>query len=94
MRIYVLINDARPMKLHLFREGLVRFSSARYDCKDLTNQFSHLTNSSINKYASSFGGGTSYGSEGKWTFAQLKSYFVSNNLNWDVTWVKIETVII
>ena len=93
MRIYVLITNARPMKLYLFREGLVRFSSARYDTSNLTNVYSHLTNSSINKYAGTFGGGTSYGSEGKWTFAQLKSYFVSNNLNWDVTWVKIETVI-
>ena len=52
-----------------------------------------MTNSSINKYSASFGGGSTYGSDGKWTFASLKSYFVSNNMDWETTWVKIETVI-
>jgi len=81
------------MQVHLFREGLVRFSSERYDTGNLTNVYSHLTNSSINKFSGSFGGGTTYGSDGKWTFAQLRSYFSSNNLDWELTWVKIETVI-
>jgi tubulin polyglutamylase TTLL2 len=71
MRIYVLITQARPLKVYLFKEGLVRFGSERYDCSTLKNQFSHLTNSSINKYnskgASNFGGG-SYGNSSKWTF--------------------------
>jgi len=31
MRIYVLITQMRPMKLFLFREGIVRFSSERYN---------------------------------------------------------------
>ena len=51
MRIYVAIPSVRPLKLFLFSEGLVRFSTDRYDKSQLTNVFSHLTNSSINKYA-------------------------------------------
>ena len=51
MRIYVNITQMRPMKLYLYKEGLVRFSTERYDTKHLTNVFSHLTNASINKYA-------------------------------------------
>jgi tubulin polyglutamylase TTLL2 len=51
MRLYVNITQMRPMKLYLYREGLVRFSTERYDTKHLTNVFSHLTNASINKYA-------------------------------------------
>lgn len=49
MRIYVLITQMRPMKLYLYKEGIVRFSSDRYDCSRINNQYSHLTNSSINK---------------------------------------------
>lgn len=51
MRIYVLITQMRPLKVYLFKEGIVRFSSERYNTADLQNVFSHLTNSSINKYA-------------------------------------------
>jgi tubulin polyglutamylase TTLL2 len=50
MRIYVLIDQMSPMKLHLYKEGIVRFSTDRYDTTCLSNQYSHLTNSSINKY--------------------------------------------
>jgi len=50
MRIYVLINQMAPMKLMLYKEGIVRFSTDRYDNNQLKNQYSHLTNSSINKY--------------------------------------------
>jgi len=52
MRLYVAIpNGMRPMNLYLYKEGLVRFSTERYDTKNLDNLYSHLTNSSINKYA-------------------------------------------
>ena len=51
MRIYVAITQMRPMKVYLYREGIVRFSSDRYDTSKLANLYSHLTNSSINKYA-------------------------------------------
>lgn len=55
------------MKLYLYKEGLVRFSTDRYDNTQLTNQFSHLTNSSINKYAHGAGleGGAVH--DNKWT---------------------------
>lgn len=37
MRIYVLLSQMRPMKLWLYREGIVRFSSDRYDCSKISN---------------------------------------------------------
>lgn len=52
LRIYALIPQGmRPMNLYLYKEGLVRFSTERYSNRNLNNLFSHLTNSSINKYA-------------------------------------------
>ena len=53
MRIYVLITQMRPMKIYLYKEGIVRFSADRYDMSRINNQFSHLTNSSINKNSKS-----------------------------------------
>lgn len=55
MRIYVFIPQVRPLKIYLYKEGLVRFSTERYDTSKLKNNFSHLTNSSINKYANGCG---------------------------------------
>ena len=37
MRIYVAIPQVRPMKIYLYSEGLVRFSSERYDKSQLKN---------------------------------------------------------
>jgi len=76
MRIYVLITKARPLTIHLYREGIARFSSDRYDTRSLKNVFSHLTNTSINKTAGHVNiGGSPHGSGIKWTFAQMKSLF-------------------
>jgi tubulin polyglutamylase TTLL2 len=53
MRIYVLITQAQPMKIYLYKEGLVRFSSEKFDLTSIHNKFIHLTNSSINKQSPS-----------------------------------------
>ena len=77
MRIYVLVTKARPLTIHLYKEGIARFSSERYDTHSLKNIYSHLTNTSINKNAANVNimSGNSHGSGIKWTFAQMKSLF-------------------
>ena len=77
MRIYVLITKARPLTVHLYREGLARFSTDRYDTKAIKNVFSHLTNTSINKHShkANLMNGGSFGQGIKWTFEQLKALF-------------------
>ena len=83
----------RPLKIYLFQEGIVRFSSERYDTTTLSNVYSHLTNSSINKYAPS--NVTNLDGSGlKWTFDSLRSYFMNNGYSYEQMWVKIETIII
>ena len=67
LRIYVAISCVRPLKLHLYKDGLVRFSTDRYDTSKLNNQFSHLTNSSINKYAHGAGQEGAQVHDNKWT---------------------------
>ena len=51
IRIYVLMTSIDPLKLYIFEDGLVRFSTEKYSNKleDLANIFIHLTNYTINK---------------------------------------------
>jgi len=51
LRIYVVVTCYDPLRVYVYREGLVRFASERYEVGKFsdTNQYSHLTNYSINK---------------------------------------------
>ncbi|KAF4666321.1 Tubulin tyrosine ligase-like, member [Perkinsus olseni] len=49
LRVYVLVVSVHPLKAYIYRDGLVRFGTSEYDLGSLSNKFSHLTNSSINK---------------------------------------------
>ena len=70
MRIYVVVTSVRPLKIYLYKEGIVRFSSEKYDTNTIGNVYSHLTNSSINKYAANVNimSGCKFGQGIKWTF--------------------------
>ena len=70
MRIYVLLKSVRPLKVYLYKEGIARFSTEKYDNSTIGNMYSHLTNSSINKYAANVNilSGSKFGSGIKWTF--------------------------
>lgn len=54
LRLYVLVTSMEPLRVYLFEEGLVRFSTKRYSLKNLRSRFTHLTNYSINKKSGSF----------------------------------------
>ena len=54
LRIYVVVTCYDPLRVYVYREGLVRFASEKYtgssDVKnDEASVFAHLTNYSINK---------------------------------------------
>jgi len=50
MRIYVVVTCFDPLRIYVYKEGLARFASEKYDLEaDDANKFCHLTNYSINK---------------------------------------------
>lgn len=52
LRIYVLLESLSPLRAHVFRDGLARLCTEKYEspnAKNLKNVFVHLTNYSINK---------------------------------------------
>lgn len=56
MRIYVLVTSYEPLKIYIFKEGLVRLATVQYSTSkaSLKQRFVHLTNYSVNKKAESY----------------------------------------
>lgn len=50
LRIYVYVSSVDPLRIYVYRDGLVRFASARFSLQDksLKNRYAHLTNYSVN----------------------------------------------
>ena len=53
IRLYVLVLSSDPLKLFIYKDGLVRFATNKYDPtlseENIQNMYMHLTNYSINK---------------------------------------------
>lgn len=55
LRIYVLATSFDPLCVYLFKEGLGRFCTTKYNAAaGLDDHFAHLTNSSINKFSKEY----------------------------------------
>lgn len=79
LRIYCLVTSISPLRIYLYDNGLVRFSTQKYS-GDITNVYSHLTNSSLNKFSPTYETDKEViGSKCKWELKRLKDYFEDNN---------------
>ncbi|XP_066922132.1 tubulin polyglutamylase TTLL7-like [Clytia hemisphaerica] len=57
LRIYVLVLSCDPLKVFLYKDGLVRMSTTPYDPpsdSNVSDSYMHLTNYSINKHSENF----------------------------------------
>eukprot|EP00392_Amoebophrya_sp_AT5.2_P011301 g11376.t1 len=57
LRLYVVVTSFDPLKVYLFKEGLVRFATEKYTTErrsDLRSRKVHLTNYSVNKNAANY----------------------------------------
>ena len=75
-RTYVLVTSMTPLRVYIYKEGLVRFASSKYD-KNATkggSEQQYLTNTSVGKKYTNLANLT-------WTFQKLKSYFESNGID-------------
>lgn len=95
LRIYVCVTGFRPLTIYMYREGLVRFATEKFDLGNLQDAYAHLTNSSINQSGASYEKIKEVVGQGcKWTLSRFFSYL----RNWDVDdlrlWRKINHVVI
>eukprot|EP01080_Neovahlkampfia_damariscottae_P000958 gene958-9865_t len=101
LRLYVTVTSFDPLRVYLFSEGLVRFSTEEYDLSDITTTLSHLTNYSLNKksskFVSNFDAQTmdeeSVDETSKWSLEKLNKYFVKKGMNTEKIWQDVEDVI-
>ncbi|NXA46758.1 TTLL4 polyglutamylase, partial [Nothocercus julius] len=98
LRIYVYVTCYDPLRVYLFKDGLVRFASCKYSSsmKSLSNKFMHLTNYSVNKknteYKSNSDETACQGH--KWALKALWSYLTQKGINSEAIWEKIKDIVI
>lgn len=91
LRIYVLVTSVDPLRIYIYKEGLARFASEVYS-DVLENNFSHLTNYSLNKKNAT--GGQVDDSDLKWTLTKLTKKLEAHGVDMDLLWSKIYDIII
>lgn len=106
MRIYVVVTCYDPLRIYIYREGLVRVATEKYDqgesiYETKENVFAHLTNYSINKKNENYDQKTDFGGDGggddtgfKWSFKALQSHFKELGIDTSLMWSKIYDVVI
>jgi hypothetical protein len=80
IRIYVFVTSILPLRIYIYKEGLVRFATEKYDVTH-KNKFIHLTNYAVNKLSKNFIPNTdpmvdNQGS--KWSLSALREYLTNH----------------
>lgn len=100
LRVYVLVTCFDPLRVYMYKDGLVRFATTKYtnDLEKLQEKFVHLTNFSINKKSENFVSNNcdeeGEESSSKWNFATLKAAFDKRGLNFNKAFAHIKDLII
>ncbi|NWV69478.1 TTLL4 polyglutamylase, partial [Malurus elegans] len=98
LRIYVYVTCYDPLRVYLFKDGLVRFASCKYSYSmdNLSNKFIHLTNYSVNKKNAAYKSNSDeIACQGhKWALKALWSYLTKKGVNSEAIWEKIKDIVI
>ncbi|XP_077176861.1 tubulin monoglutamylase TTLL4 isoform X2 [Paroedura picta] len=98
LRIYVYVTCYDPLRIYLFKDGLVRFASCKYSSsmKSLNNKYMHLTNYSINKKNVEYkANGDETACQGhKWALKALWNYLNQKGIDSEAIWEKIKDIVV
>ena len=88
-RTYVLITSMIPLRAYIYKEGLVRFASSRYNRSIAKggSKRQYLTNTSLGKKYMHLVNLT-------WTFQKLKDYFIGKGVDSEVVFERINEAIV
>ncbi|XP_047232633.1 tubulin polyglutamylase ttll6 isoform X1 [Girardinichthys multiradiatus] len=95
LRVYALVTSCDPFSIFIFKEGLARFCTTKYNEPtqgNLDNVCMHLTNYSINKNSENFVRDEDFGSKRK--LSNLNTHLRHVNCNPETMWNDIEDIII
>ncbi|XP_031420969.1 tubulin polyglutamylase TTLL13-like isoform X2 [Clupea harengus] len=94
LRLYVLVTSCDPLRIFLFKEGLVRFATSKYrnpHNNNIDDMCMHLTNYAINKHSEHFDHDLQKGSKRKLSW--LRSWLEQHLYDTQSVWNSIEDVI-
>jgi hypothetical protein len=100
LRIYVVVTSFDPLRIYVYREGLVRFASEKYSNEAFSEEkakFSHLTNYSINKNNENYVQNENAADDDsgfKWSLSALCAHFEKEGVDVRLMWAKIFDVIV
>lgn len=95
LRLYVFVACFHPLRVYLHENGLARFSTEKFDLESLDNTYSHLTNTSINRFGLNYGSDKErVGTGCKWTLDQLRQYFYQSGIDDMPLWSQIINIVI
>jgi len=100
LRLYVLVTGFDPLKIYIYREGLTRFASSTFSIdteEDLKDVYKHLTNYSVNKYASNFVENQDANLDNfghKWSISALNKHLKCLGVDTEALWSRIIDVVL
>ncbi|XP_013166175.1 PREDICTED: uncharacterized protein LOC106116741 isoform X3 [Papilio xuthus] len=99
MRLYVLVTSIHPLRIYLYKDGLARFASVKYndELASLNDRYMHLTNYSINRLSKNYTPNEDFAAcEGhKWTLQSLFHYLKTDrNVDTDSLWESLKDLVI
>ena len=97
LRIYVAITCFNPLRIYMYKEGLVRFATQKYNTTSKGNRFMFLTNYSVNKYSENFvenNNAMEDGKGSKWSITALRKLFTEQGIDDEKLWEKIKDLVI
>jgi tubulin polyglutamylase TTLL4 len=98
LRLYIFVASYNPLRLYLYRDGLVRFASEKYNSssRTLNHQFVHLTNYSINRKSGNYQANNSVNEcQGhKWTLLAFWKFLRRLGVNTGLLWASIQDIVI
>ncbi|XP_068198916.1 probable tubulin polyglutamylase TTLL2 [Antennarius striatus] len=94
LRIYVCVKSFHPLTVYIHQEGLVRFATEKYNLSSLHNLYSHLTNTSINKFGPFYKTKKERVGQGcKWTLSEFRHFLHSQDIGDVFLWQKINNIV-
>jgi tubulin polyglutamylase TTLL5 len=101
LRIYAAITSVDPLRIYMYKEGLVRFATEKFSKKG-TSRLMHLTNYSLNKFSEAFVSNTDAAHDdigNKWSLTALKRLLKKHvghrqNVEWNAVEANIKDIIV
>ncbi|XP_043075138.1 probable tubulin polyglutamylase TTLL2 [Puntigrus tetrazona] len=94
LRIYVCVKSFSPLVIYMHQEGLVRFATEKYTLASLESLYSHLTNTSINKFGMCYATDKERVGRGcKWTMSRFRSFLHKQDINELLLWHGISNIV-